>query len=363
MAMGAEKIPKLERPPVRVFGKLAEEDKAKLSQKIGRRFKEGKITEFSEKFIKEIENLEYDKRPYEVDFINESNRVLNEILEKCGIEPFDIPQKNIHIIPPEVYRKADSVEGATAVTNPLQQLSLLDASQYRSSPLATASTILHEMTHLKGFMSFDVEEFTPKDFSEKQNDDEPKYRKSPRRVGLVIYSSYRKADEGRFYESFIGLNEAVISEIEQRYRTRVAAASSSPEVKDELVWLDSSEEAIKLKEKIAQEKKLPVGNIFWVSKDGKSWRTKSYPNQRKVLDYITQEIGLDENQTKDEVLDLFIKAHFTGKVLTIAKLIEKTFGENSFFVLGGMSENIQSARRTLDYLKKQRRIVTQKKAA
>lgn len=352
----SEKTPKLERPPVRVFGKLPEEERVKLSQEIGRRFTEGDITEFPEQLIKEIKTLEYDKRPYEIDFINESNRVLNEIIEKYGIAPFDIPPKNVHIIPPDVYKKSGMSEVGTAATDMGRQLIALNALESRDSTIVTAAEIIHEMTHLKGFVSFDAKarELDKKEPSAGEN--EPKYHKAIRRVGLRVLGSYRKSDEGRFYESFGGLNEAVVSEIEQRHFIKVAEASNSSEVKDEIAWLNS-EQAIELKRKLAEEKKRPIEDILWISKDGKDWSIKSYPSQRKTLDFITQEIALDEGKTKDEILDLFIKAHFTGNILTIAKLIEKTFGKNSFFVLGGMTADIQSARRTLDYLKKQRNMM------
>lgn len=349
------KTPKLERPPVGVFGKLPEEEKTKLSKEIGRRFEEGDITEFPEQLIKEIKILEYDKRPYEVDFINGSNQVLNEILEKCGIVPFDVPPKNVHIIPPEVYKKSGMSEVGTAATDMGSQLIALNALESRYSTIVTAAEILHEMTHLKGFVSFDAKVKADKK-EPAIGENEPKYHKAIRRSGLKMLGSYRKSDEGRFYESFGGLNEAVVSEIEQRHFMKVAEASNSSEVKDEIVWLNS-EQALELKLKLAEEKKRPIEDILWISKDGKDLSMKSYPSQRKVLDFITQEIALDEGKTKDEVLDLFIKAHFTGNILTIAKLIEKTFGKNSFFVLGGMTADVQSARRALEYFKKQRNMI------
>lgn len=246
-----EKTPKLERPPVKVFGKLQEEEKIKLSKEIGRRFVEGDITEFPEKLVKQLETLEYEKRPYEVNFINESNRVLNEILEKCGIEPFDIPQKNIHMVPPEVYKKLDMPENSSAAADSGRQLIALDASELRFSPLLTATNILHEMTHLKGFISFDVAELGKKDVSD--SGEKQGYRRAVRRVGLKMLGSYRKSDEGRFYQSFRGLNEALVSEVEYRHFMRVLEPSAnSLEVKNELSRLDS-EEVLKRKQELAEK--------------------------------------------------------------------------------------------------------------
>lgn len=350
-----EPKPKFERPPVKVIGKIKEEKKKELSEEISRRFREGTIDDLPEKIVGEIEALEYDKRPYEVDFINASNELINETLRKYGLEPFDIPAKNIHMLPPELYKKLALDKTNSAIHVPMKQLIILSASEHRLSPIKTAGTIFHEMVHLKGFVSFDVAE-GDKPETEGAKKQKLEFKRAARRVGLMISGSYKKSDEGRYYESFRGLNEAVVTELENGYTDRVVKSSNDPEVKKELEWLES-DKAKEFKQGAAKNNNMPEEEILWISRDGKDFIRRPYADQRKVLRYLAEEIAAKQGISKEEALDLFIKAHFTGNILTIAKLVEKTFGKNSFFVLGGMDAEAQSARRTLDYLKKQRRLV------
>jgi len=50
-----------------------------------------------------------------------------------------------------------------------------------------------------------------------------------------------------------------------------------------------------------------------------------------------------------------LKAHFTGNLLTIKKLVEKTFGKRSFLVLGNMTNDHESGVLHLETLKVFRR--------
>lgn len=350
-----EPKPKFERPSVGVFGKIPEEKKRSLSEEIGRRFREGTIEDLPEKIVKEIEALEYDKRLYELDFINASNIFINVILKKSGLEPFDISAKNIHILPPEIYEKLALDKTNSAIHVPMKQLIILNASKHRPNPIKTAGSIFHEMVHLKGFVSFDVEGVGEQETKEKEGGN-LEFKRSARRVGLMTFGSYKKSQEKKYYESFRGLNEAVVAELEKIYTDKVVKASNDPEVRKQLEWLES-DEVREFKQKVAKNNNMPEEEILWISRDRKDLISRSYFEQRGVLYYLVEEIATEQGMSKEETLNLFIKAHFTGNILAIAKLVEKTFGKNSFFVLGGMDAETTSAIRTLDYLKKQRRLV------
>jgi len=55
------------------------------------------------------------------------------------------------------------------------------------------------------------------------------------------------------------------------------------------------------------------------------------------------------------VYKVFLKAHFTGRLLPIGRLIEKTFGEGSFRLLGNMDTDDESGALHLESLEKARR--------
>jgi len=129
-----------------------------------------------------------------------------------------------------------------------------------------------------------------------------------------------------------------------------------PELALEKRWLNS-EKAKNLKKKIAIEKGIPEEDIIWVNEDGSDYEDFSYRAQRKVLKYVCEEIKKQyPEQFKDasEVYKLFLKAHFTGQLLPIARLMEKTFGEGSFRLLGNMETSNESGILHLESLQKAR---------
>lgn len=343
----SEKPPQFERPPVRVMGKATKETRDKIAQEIEQRFRDGEIVELPETLIKEIQALEYPKEAYEHDFITSADSIINGIRERYGLETFNVPARNIHIVPPDVYKKTTEKPYRAHHSFNLQ-LIMADAQQLRESKTAEAKTILHELVHLKGFLSIDTRE-------EPVQDKEPRVSKSYRRIGLMASEGYTKDASGMYHDNFWGLNEAVVSELEQRYGQQVAESSSDPTVKAEIEWLDSEEAQKLIKEYIDSNKlRLTSDDVDWISRDGRVLITKSYISQRRVLRYMVQEIADETGETREEVYDLFFRAYFTGRLLKIARLVERVFGKNAFRAIGMMGDDKKSARSMLDYLFKVR---------
>jgi hypothetical protein len=95
-----------------------------------------------------------------------------------------------------------------------------------------------------------------------------------------------------------------------------------------------------------------------MSKDGKDFNRFPYYEQRKVLNYIVDCLYADNTQkfnSRDEVMKLFFKSHFDGRLLPIARLIKKSFGKEAFGVIGMMNNERNSARLVMNYLVKHRR--------
>jgi hypothetical protein len=65
-------------------------------------------------------------------------------------------------------------------------------------------------------------------------------------------------------------------------------------------------------------------------------------------------IAEDTGKKEEEIYNLFFKAHFTGELLELGRLIDRAFGNLSFRVVSMMGGEMNSANQTLDYLKKQR---------
>lgn len=342
-----------QQPKIRTIGKAStekqEQAKKEILQALFNHFES-----LSPEERRELGTLEYPKSKQEIAAINFANKITGKLMKKAGVEPYDIPLENYHIIPPKLYAKAD--KGGTAVTYLTRQGILFNAEHYRGNPVYFGSSAIHETLHLKAHFTLEVEEEVKEEVEESGG----KLLKTPYREGISIRALQRYSYHGRYHEHFSGLHEGIVAEAEKRLLPRLL---DLPEFAEEKKWL-MSDKAKELKNKIAQEKKIledgilwgvSEDDIIWVSEDGNEWEVFSYPIQREVVNYICREIQQkfpEQYKNADEVFEEFLKAHFTGRLLPIARLIEKTFGKGSFRMLGNMGESRESGVSHLEALKK-----------
>jgi hypothetical protein len=111
---------------------------------------------------------------------------------------------------------------------------------------------------------------------------------------------------------------------------------------------------------VAKKEEIPLDDIFWVgkyiNKEGNyDYEYILYPKQRDVLNYVCAEIQKqfpERFQSPDVVYKLFLNAHFTGRLLEIGRLVEKTFGKENFRIIGNMGTKGKSAVLCFETLKK-----------
>ena len=339
---------------IKIVGKASEEIKKKEHEKIERLYFDhlrNVSGYFDPKDIEEIRSLEYFKTPKEIQSIEIANKLTSDLMKECSVDPYSITPENIHIVPPELYKKLGKARTlATGV--PLWGAALFNAEHFRGRPLLFCYGLIHELLHLKAYLSLEVNE------SKVNNKDDAK--KTIRRQGLILYGSQKNS----FHEHFRGLDEAIVEETTKRLFSKIFEFE---EFKQEKEWLSSPEAQTK-KEKYAKEYNIPKEEIIWVFPiDDKDLKHKFYENpyrsQREVLKYVCEEIQKqfsDKFKNPDDVYKLFLKAHFDGNILEIGRLVEKTFGKSSFRVLGSMDEDENSGELCLEHLKKARRIMLSK---
>lgn len=261
-------------------------------------------------------------------------------MKELGIKPFNVPERNIHIIPDKLYKQIEiSGKNTLAATLPNMQAIILNAERILH-PFDRVRTIFHEIIHLKSYLSIEANQNAYELY----------------RIGFSII---KKTERIGRYALFSGLNEAIVSEIEKRYSLKII--KSNKFLKNEYQWM-LSKEAQELKEKISKEKKIEIDEIFFVGKDKEEefFKVYSYYDQRKVLNYIVDVLYKDNPEkfkSRDEVMKLFFKSNFDGKLIEIGKLIEKSFGKGSFRIIGMMTDTDQnSCKLVMNYLTKNRRI-------
>ena len=294
-----------------------------------------------------VKKLEFPKSQIEVALIDFANRETDKLMEGVGVESYDIPYENYHIIPSELFNGIESSR-AIASSNHRRQGMLFNSEYSRKNPLNFGIAAFHETLHLKSHFSIQV------------NEDGKRIIVAPYRTGVEVSSFLKNPDKGDYHVHFAGLHEAIVAEAEKRCVSKLLAL---PEFEKEREWL-SSDLALERKKKIAEKKGVSQEEIIWVGeKNEADCEIVSYPILRDVLNYVCAEIQKefpDKYENDDEVFKAFLKAHFTGQLLPIARLVEKTFGEGSFRLLGNMGTDKESGVLHLESLKKARARQTRK---
>jgi hypothetical protein len=298
------------------------------------------LTYLDPELKKELEALEYDKTPEEIALIENADREISAFMKKSGVKPFEVPIENIHIVPTEHYKKAVKEENVPAATLPDHMAIFFNAEVFRPKPLQFGLVAFHELFHLKGHITFEVEE------------KRGKKRTTLLRHGLEVYAPIKRIEKGEQHPHFKGLEEAITAEMEKRYFNKLI---NHPTLKDYKKFL-TSPQGMDIKLEIAKKEKISPDEISEVT-EKKDFSFFDYPKQRKVLTKLTQEIYQDNKNdfdSPDEALDLFVEAHFNGKLLPISRLIKKSFGEDALQVVGMMGSDENSPVQVMDLLTRMR---------
>jgi len=326
---------------IRAIGGASEKAKKEIKHDIERALFDH-FDSLSQKEQEMFIQFERPKSEKELAVIQLADKETSQLMQEAGVEPYSVPFENFHIVSPDIYKKlfdADTVAASFCV----KQGIIFNDERFRNNPVYLGISAFHELLHLKGHLSIEVEE----------EESASKIHGSLYRHGVTAYSSQQTINKNQFHFHFSGLHEAIVSEAEKQFLPKLL---DLPELALEKRWLNS-ETAKNLKKKIAIEKGIPEEDIIWVNEDGSDYEDFSYRAQRKVLKYVCEEIKKQyPEQFKDssEVYKLFLKVHFTGQLLPIARLMEKTFGEGSFRLLGNMETSNESGILHLESLQKAR---------
>lgn len=333
-----------ERPEPKIVGSGSAERKEAITLKITKSFGESHYEQFSEEQRAELKAGEYDKRPEEVAAIRVANDITDRLMEKFGVHPFDVPERNIHIVPGEIIEKLFGGSASNVATTYYDKEGVaMSAAAVRQNPIYFAEVILHEIAHLKAPLAFSVEENSV----------------SAYRTGVHAGTTTAKKMKIGSMQMFGGLEEAIVAEIGKRYFEE--AINSNQFLKEEADW-QRSEEALNFKGWVAWKEGIPIEDIVSVSREGKEQGRLPHPELRRTLNYLADCIAEDNPEiSKDEVMKTFFGAHFTGRLLPIAKNIEASFGKGSFRVLSMMEIDPNSVNKMQDYLMKQRRLALAKR--
>ncbi|MCL5733428.1 MAG: hypothetical protein M1334_02050 [Patescibacteria group bacterium] len=322
----------MKSPEFRVVGKASEEEKIKIKEKL------------KQKLINNLESLtdeekeifyayEKEKTEEEMECVDFANKETDRLMEEAGVEPYDIPAENYHILGKgasygELLLSDPSFYALTYY--PKQEMIFRESAA--STPLAFGALALHETLHLKAHYAL----------IKNNNSYEQYYR-----AGVDIFPQKQDVNNPP-YSYFTWLHESIVS---KQVTRSLPFLLNIPALKKEKEWLESDKAKI-LRKAAAEAAKISESEILLIGKDKKFFRDQyrfkyhPYRDERKILDYVLEEIQKgfpDKYKDADEVFKEFLKAHFSGRIVTIANLVEKTFGKGSFRFLGSMEKYQEDA--------------------
>jgi len=246
-----------------------------------------------------IRDYEREKTDKEIEMMKYIFEKVSEFVRRYGGEPVNLNTEYVHIldnnkIGNDLFEKIGKV--GQSFYNPFRQyIGLMDFDN-----LSNMQNVVHESMHANSFFSVEICQDGNLNF---------------RRGG---WETSVKQNYKEIY--FWSLNEAITSELEKRFVKEFLMIK--PELND-----DFEKRKIKAKEILG-------GNP---SEDELEDMLYSYPESKPGLHSMFRDIR-DKNPSKfkpgkdgeEEVFNMFARVYFTGNILEVARIFEKTYGKGSF---------------------------------
>jgi hypothetical protein len=266
---------------------------------------------------------EREKTPAEAEIVNAIIDRLPEVISRYGGKPVNLRVDHLHVfdydkLTDEEKRNFGNAPGRFSSNN---QVALVRVKSEKYSIMKFAEVAVHELIHFNSFQSAGFIEI-----------DEKTRKLSERVVGFsMTVEGDEQAKEPDYY--FHEVNEAVTAELTKRFCEEYFG--SIPALVEDVTKRDKFRAGIR---KGDPTEIMAFSNTQ--ESDGK-WHAiaEDYPyaDERKngwAMMTEIQEKNPDKFKDAEEVFRLFVNAYFTGNFLTVARLVEKTYGKGFFRRLG-----------------------------
>ncbi len=280
------------------------------------------------------ESVEKEKTDEQKELIRRINDKMKEFLARYGVEAIEVPLENIHILDRtkfteeqlnNMYKKIGTEHGFYSATH--QGVVILR--DYDESKLFFLQVLVHEILHLQGFFSYQKSQKESADIILK--DDNSNHGINIRRSGFSIGTM----DDKRLI--FHKFDESIITELEirfgQGYISQWTEVSEEIKARDECIKEVSKRNSVPIEE----VQNVIMGIRFDKVKEVYKQVSYGYHKERQQFNDLVDRLyekNKDDFQSREQVFNLFAVATLTGRLLPVARLIEKTFGKGSFRKIG-----------------------------
>lgn len=302
----------------RVIGKASAAEKEKILL-AGREL-------FDDQKFADLLDREREKTQEELEMILLANEETNKIRKKYGLNDFDIPPKNIHVIRQEALLKDETRANLRSVK---QAMTI----QEQSAKSVFMEAIFHEMLHFKSYTAM-------------QTLREKELGIDEYRLGLGVNTR----DGRRGY--FLNLNEAVTEELTKKYVKELF--DSLPLFKEEM---EQTKEIVAQYPEATTEDGEPLFNddTFYARIEGEKIFTEryTYKKAREILNLLINKLfesNKDKFQNKEEIFEVFASGMMTGNLLPVGRLVDGTFGRGTLRKIGELDQDIKAQKEFVNSL-------------
>ncbi len=226
---------------------------------------------------KKIQDLELEKTDKDLKIINFVQESIKNLLKKYGRDVNNTPNNNIHVLKNNGTGKYTGGRLYTGAQSATQGSVLVDR---QKSDAKFATILFHELLHNKSFKVLQITE-----------GEKPKLE--PYRSGFAITT--RDGEMVYFHD----IEEAIIQLLTMRFYA----------------------------ENILNNEMFELNEPFEFS------RQKEMKKLEQLIDELWEN-NRSDFKSREEIEELFINAQINGRLLPVARLIEKTFGKGSFRAIG-----------------------------
>jgi hypothetical protein len=304
-------------------------------------FESEKEEEFLQYFKNKFEtnspdSKEKEKTPEQQQLIERINTEMRDFLAEYGVEAIEILADNVHVLDKtkfteEELRKIQRQFGTENGFYSALKQGVGIMKDYDASKLSFLQTVVHEMLHLQGFYSYQKSKQEAADLTLRNEDESASM--NIRRSGFSIGTK----DGKRLL--FHKLNESVITELEIRFEK--AYMTKWSELATELKARDGYVEQVVQRDNVPVERvRQTVADVKSNESTGYKWVSYAYHKVRQQFNSLVDELyekNKDNFESREDVFKLFAEATMRGRLLPVARLIEKTFGNGSFRMIGERS--------------------------
>jgi hypothetical protein len=289
----------------RIVGKDFVIDKDEIMANVERNFSEQTFQNQDRREVERFGSMkEKEKTEEEIKIIAMVNDVTNELLNKYGLDSFDIPPENIHIMKRNIILKAQEFIANAGKQGDFKQSSEAGEIIDPVSKTDLAFIALHEMIHFKSYNAM-----------QKEISDEGWLQAY--RIGLEVHS---RDGKNTYFKT---LNEAITEEL---------AIRNLPKILGNPIFQKEKEKTNKLKNNPVL-KSLGLVNKDTYYAGYTAMADFHYKKERELLN-DTIDAFFEQNKEKfkdrEEVFEVFAKAAITGNILPLGRLFDETFGKGSF---------------------------------